>query len=238
MNLQQLDTQLDKNSYFSRDKEERILAINTASRFIYDWIIKENQGTWLKWDTSTMSLAAGTEEYTLPADLETLMRMRERLNAGSDWQLMSPASGLIDPSMLAASGSADLTISDGPMSQFSFYGPYLDAAAAGQDPQGAMKVRVGPIPQEARQVELVYAAKYVDIGDTNPNTYLMIPDEGSGRVALLDLATAELVRKNSDSLAEEYTQAGMDKLTLFLSTIRSRQNQQASTQQPFIDDLD
>lgn len=237
MNLQQIAAQLDKNSYFSRDRDELVMAINVGSRFIYDWILKENEGTWLKWDTS-VSLLANVEEYALPIDLESLMRMRERQNASSNWALMTPADGLIDPDMLAASGAVDLTVNHGPMSQFSFYGPYLDQAAALADPQGAMKVRVGPIPQETRQVELVYACKYVDIDGIDPASFLMIPDEGSGRAALLDFASAELVRKNSDALSEDYQAAGMMKLTLFLNTIRSRQNQQATTQQPYISDLD
>lgn len=234
MNLTQIYADCDRRSYYSRSSDEIWAAINSASRLIYDFVLKELSGYWIKWDAGTVTFANGVEEYALPADLETLIRIRERLDSNSSWALMNPA-GLTDTQMLAPLGAADLQFSSGLGSQFSFYGPYLDQAGSQASPQAAQKIRVEPIPTGTRQVELVYVAKYVEV--TDKSSFLQIPDEGSGRPALADLAVAELVRQNNDSLAGEYEGSGMKKLTLFLCTVRARQ-QTPKQQRPYLSDFD
>lgn len=236
MTLDQILNLVRTKSYNSRTDAEVVAAVNAALAYIYDFIIKENRGYWIKWDTTTVGLIVNQEEYALPLDLEALIRVRERPDALPQYLLMEPATSLTDESMIAATGTADLTVADGPVSQYVYFGPYLDAAAAVADPQGAQKIRVGPIPSSARQVELVYTVKKIEIVDES--SYLMIPDEGSGRFALIDIAVAELVQANDDSMAESYRASGERKLTMFLNTIRDRQFQQVGTQTPYLSDLD
>jgi hypothetical protein len=100
--------------------------------------------------------------------------------------------------------------------------------------KGPYKVRLAPTPQDLRQTEIIYAAKWLDI--YNANSYNVIPDEGHG--AQLDFAKAELLRGNSDDLAQQYETQAMAKLSEFLTYVRNRQTQMASRQEPYVSDLD
>lgn len=96
------------------------------------------------------------------------------------------------------------------------------------------KVRLAPIPQDFRQTELIYNAKYLPI--FNANCYNTIPEEGHH--AMLDLAVAHLLLGNSDDLAAQFETKGMQELTEFLTFIRERQTQQPAEQMPYLQDLD
>lgn len=235
MNLKQIIEQCDKNSYFSRDNNEVLAAINAAGRFIYDFVLQENRGIWIVFDSSSLVLAVNQELYDLPAGCETLLMVRERLNSADPWKIINPAQNLDRMMELSLQFSTFFSAPDGPVSRFQYWGPYLGQDKVQQD-QSIFSLRIDPIPQEAHQVELTFKAQYVDI--TSDGDYVMIPDVGSLRTALVDLASAELVGKNSDSLAETFKQSGMAKLTMALGTIRANQQQQSTTQETYIDDLD
>jgi hypothetical protein len=96
------------------------------------------------------------------------------------------------------------------------------------------KVRLAPAPSDLRQTEIIYAAKWLDI--YNANSYNVIPDEG--HQAQLDFAKAELMRGNSDDLADKYEQLAMQEVTEFLTFVRNRQNQQPSRQETYLTDLE
>jgi hypothetical protein len=100
--------------------------------------------------------------------------------------------------------------------------------------KGPYKVRLAPTPQDLRQTELIYDAKYLRI--VNQNSYNVIPDEG--HQCQLDFAKAELMRQNSDDLAQQYETLAMEELTEFLTFVRERQSQQPAEQLPYLSDLD
>lgn len=100
--------------------------------------------------------------------------------------------------------------------------------------KGPYKVRLAPAPSDQRQTELMYDAKYLPI--VNANSYNVIPEEGHH--AQLDFAKAELMRGNSDDLADKYEALAMQQVTEFLTFIRDRQTQHRAGVQPYIYDLD
>jgi hypothetical protein len=52
MNLTQMIASVGLKSYFSRTRQEIIEAINSASQRLYFWVLKEQQGWFMKWDYS------------------------------------------------------------------------------------------------------------------------------------------------------------------------------------------
>lgn len=52
MNLTQMIASVGLKSYFSRPRQEIIEAINSASQRLYFWVLKEQQGWFMKWDYS------------------------------------------------------------------------------------------------------------------------------------------------------------------------------------------
>src|SRR5579864_6614457 len=52
MNLTQMIDSVRRKSYFSRTRQEAIEAINSAAQRLYNWVLKEQNGWFLKWDDS------------------------------------------------------------------------------------------------------------------------------------------------------------------------------------------
>ncbi len=226
MFLEQLHDLAASKSYFSRPDTEVYAAINAASRFAYQAVLKEDQQYWRTIDTTSVTLVSNTQEYALPATVTQLLRVRERLNAQDRWSVIDPAD------LNSDEGRDD---SPGPSTSFggifNYQGPYLKQATAidGNDDQ-TLSIFITPIPQDTRQVELVYTAKYVEVfAVTDP---YMIPIDL--RDFVLDFAIAELLRGNNDDLADKYVGAAQTKIDMALTLIRDRQLQQPTTVTPYL----
>ena len=229
-NLTQMLTLANAKSSYSRPETEIYAALNKAGFRVYTAVLKEFSGFFLKFDTTTVSLVPNITEYVLPPDLSQLVHMSERLSAAERFRPMTPET-IGDALEQAQSGVSwgDLYCgSYGGASLFSFAGPYLDAGgAAGVQTQ---KIRVSPIPQDARFVELAYTAKWLPIVDGGSS--VMLPEEGTH--AMLDGAIAELLRSNNDSLSAEYAAEAKAGETAFLTWVRNRQIQQWPQITPYL----
>jgi hypothetical protein len=228
MNLAELANLANSRSGFLRPTQV-YAALTAASRKIYLRILQENRGMFIKWDTTTVAMAVGTEEYTLPADCRQLLRVRERVSANEKWRIIRVAETVNDEDLLDLDFEDTIGTDDGPVSNFMYFGPYLKAAAAAAATQ-LYSIRFGPVPQDVRLVELVYPANFVEI-HKDSDTFT-IPEEGHD--ALLDFATAELCRGKTPERCREYTEEGEAKLVTFLQWVRNRQMQQGRKQRAYL----
>jgi hypothetical protein len=231
VDLQTMFQLVHQKSYYSRTDQEVWNAISEAASTLFLKILSENRGFFLKFDTSTVALTLGTEEYLLPIDCTQLLRVRERASSSAPWRVVTPAD-LNDPDFTDSQFASALGPNmDGPVSQFTYYS-YLDAAqAAGAQTE---KIRFEPPPYDARQIELVYVAKFVDI--TKATSTMVIPAEGHG--AVLWSAVSSLLDDNGDD-GEKAQANSAENEREFLKWVRKRQMQTAVTKvQPYLDDLD
>jgi hypothetical protein len=234
MTIQQLFDLASRKSYYSRSDVEVWQALSSAAKWLYLEILRENRGFFIKFDATTVVLAVGQEEYTLPADLTQLLRVRERVNASTPWKVVLPSS-LNDPDFTDSQFAAEWWPgSDGPVSEFEYYGPYLDAGAAAIATQ-IQKFKIEPPPVDARAVELAYIAKFVEI--TGVNSPKTIPAEGDD--AVLEKAVATLLKDHGDFEGQQAAmqEAQIHKVT-FLQWVRDRQRQQVRQVRPYIEDMD
>lgn len=206
-------------SYNSRTDVEVYAALQEGGFYVYSAVLKEFRGTFLKVDSTSLSLAIGVTEYTLPADVSQLLGIAERQSSSENWHEMDPE----DIQDAINNVQQDLNYFDygfnyGEKSQFRFYGPYLDSVNAQNSPSSAQvqKIRISPAPSESRYVQLAYGAKWLPI--VNAGSKVMLPDEGT--YAMQNYAVAELLRSNDDTLAREYEGKADKSLTAFLSWMR------------------
>lgn len=232
MTLQQLFDKVNKRSYQSRADDEILSAISSASKLLYNKILNENRGNFTKWDTTFVSIAVGQEDYALPPDLQQIVRFRERADSSSPYRIIEPAdinsNDFIDAQFASIVGADQ----DGPVSDFMYYGPILLEA----DAQTVLKqrhIRLAPTPQDTRQTELVYTAKFIEI--TSLDDFLTIPDEG--HEAVMYYAAADLKVLNDDDNTGDLTMAQMHERE-FLKIVRKNQTQKGPQVEPYIDDLD
>lgn len=234
MTLQQLFDWCNTKSYFSRDEDEVWGAINTAALQIYTEVLNENQGYFRAFDTTSLTLVANQEEYPLPASVENIVRLRERLSATNPWSVIYPAdinSQAVEDSQFSG---ADESLVDSSVSIFRYVGPYqlMSDEKAGTY---VKTIRISPIPLDGpRMTELVYTAVFVEIvGAESP---LIIDPPGHN--ALKYLATAELFAAQDDDNAERFEAKGNVHKTQYLKLVRARQQQDVRHIEPYLDDLD
>lgn len=240
MNLQKMYDLANSKSYYSRtaNPTEIWAAITEAGRRIHQNVCKEFRGYWIKTDTTAIVTAIGQDEYNCPIDLGQIIRFSERLVGETVYRQMQPVD-ITSDEFADKQWVTYLSSLYGPSSDFVFYGPYLDQndALLNQLPNPLpqyYKVKFAPIPQDVRQTEIIYSARFVEMESAQaPN---VIPMEGHG--VMLDWAVEECLRGNNDSLAGQYAQSGMMKMTEFLTWVRSRQIYQYPTQEPYVGDLD
>lgn len=232
MTLAQLFDWCNKKSYFSRDDDEIWGALNTAALQLYTEILNENRGYFWVFDSSSMTFAAGADEYTLPAAAENLVRMRERISATSDWLLVMPE-GINDDAVTMAQSAGLGNVFNDSVSEFVYSGPYetLADAAAGTY---LKKIKIAPIPVESRFVELLYTGKHVEI--VGQESQLLIDPPGHN--ALKYLATVELFGAQDDDNAERFKTLGNEHKMQYLKLVRNRQQQQGRSVEPYVSDLD
>jgi hypothetical protein len=146
---------------------------------------------------------------------------------------MAPANNIENVLISQLSNIGLFSISGyGPPSPFQYYGPFLDSAASGSAQSAqTQKIRVGPITDINRFVQLVYTAKWVPID--NKISTVMMPDDGTA--AMEAMAIAKLLRLNNDSKAIDFEAQGARELQNFLDWVRTRQTQEPPCVQPFMD---
>lgn len=233
----------NQRSYFSRPDNEIYQALNSASKKIYLWTVREFRGYFLKIDTQTITFTPNVQQYACPADLRIMIKFGEQIQnspALTPYNWLRPVDMNSDNFIAREFQSLMLNFT-GPESEFVYAGPFLDDAgstsqAQGQPPSRIRQVLISPIPQDTRITKLFYAAQHVDI--VGPQSYIMMPEEA--HEAMLDYAVAELTRPNGDASAVQYEAAGKDKFQNdFLPFMRQVQATQVpSTQEPYIADLD
>lgn len=229
MNLLQLHDTAAARSNFVRPDSEVWFSINTASRSVYQAILKEDRNFFRSLDTTSVVIMPNVQAYSLPADCEQIIRIREKLQPTDSWRVVTPA----DPR--EREGEADYLASSvnytGQWSSFYYQGPYLSMADAndGQDDQ-TYEIYITPIPADQRLTELLYISKFIEVSSGTDS--FIIPD--NLRDIVLDFTIAELVRPQSDSLAQDYMQSGNLKLSMALTLIRDRQIQQNNVVRPYL----
>jgi hypothetical protein len=235
MNLAQMYQNCMAASYYSRTAGEVWSKLSSAGFEVYTKVLKERSGFFIKFDEVSLTLLPGqaNQEYTLPVDLTQVVHLAERVSSAENWRPMAPANG-IENVLINQLSNLGLfsTAGYGPPSPFSYFGPFLDASAAVAGAAGqTQKIRVSPIPDTNRFVQLVYTAKWIPI--VNQNSSLMMPDEGT--YAMQSMATAELLRLNNDDMALQLEAQGARELTNFLDWVRTRQTQEPPTVEPMFD---
>lgn len=233
MTLAQMFDFVNKKTYFSRDDDEIWDAISESASTLFLKVQTENSGFFLVWDTTSVQFTPNTEEYALPAQCGALIRVRERLQATDPWALVSP-SDINSAATIASQFSSVIGNSlDTATSDFLYYGPYLTMADA-QTVSQQQRIRIAPIPQDTRFVELIYDAKFLDV--TGQESVLVIPNEGHGAVKWD--AAASLLATNDDDAAQNYKAMANENERWFLKWVRNRQYQQVRQVEPYVSDLD
>jgi hypothetical protein len=234
-NLTQMFNNCMEASYNSRAASEVYAKLNEAGFEVYSKTLKETSGYFIKFDESSLALLPGqaNQEYALPTDLTQVVHLAERAVSTENWRPMAPA-GNIENVLVNQLVSLGLLTLDayGDFSPFSYYGPFLDAAAtiAGAALQ-TQKVRISPITDQNRFVQIVYTAKWLQI--TNKDSQLMLPDEGT--YAMEAKATAKLLRLNNDSLSADFEAAAVPMEQRYMDWVRARQIQEPPTVEPMFD---
>jgi hypothetical protein len=222
-------------SYYSRDDAEVYAKLNEAGFEVYCAVLKEFSGFFIKFDETSLSLTAtqANQEYTLPADVGQIVHLAERPTSTENWHPMSPATNLENVLINQLVSFGLFSFGDyGNGSPFSYYGPFLDSA--GSTPAAAsqiQKIRIAPITDQTRFVQLVYTAKWIQI--VNANSLCMMPDEGT--YAMEARATAKLLRLNGDTLAAQFDAQAIQMEQRFMNWIRLRQIQEPPCVQTFTD---
>jgi len=225
-NLAQLISNATGASYYSRTPGEVIQKLNEGGFEVYCAVLKEFSGFFLKFDETSVTLlpTQASQEYTMPADFTQLVHLAERLTTTEDWHEISPASSLGNVLQNQLNNSGIWSANFGEKSDFEYYGPYVDSGQSVNQPVAAQlqKIRIAPITDANRFVQLAYTAKWLPI--TNDKSPLMLPDEGT--YAMEAYATAKLLKLNGDTLADTFLAEGQRLESRFLSWIRQRQIQQ------------
>lgn len=234
MNLQQIFNLVQKRSFFSRDDDEVWAAISSASRTLFLEVQEENRGFFIVFDTTSLALVLNQEEYALPQGCSQIVRLQERLVASDPWREILPAEDLNSPGFVDAQFPS--LASNGPSSDFQYYGPYLknsDAQAAAK----VQSIRIEPPPQDGpRLTELTYIAKFVEINSAQSPKVL--PDESDDAVlfgaAVICLSANAGVEEQLESNSGLHSQAKVQ----FLKWVRSRQLQRVRQVETYLNDLD
>src|SRR5487761_2234978 len=218
MNLSQMYALCNGKSGYSRSDGEIYSALNRAGQRVYEAVIKEYRGFFIKFDETTITLTPGTQEYTLPTDLTQILNLAERISSTQEWNPMAPET-LTDAltNLQNASGWTYFYSGQyGGRSAYGFYGPYLDSTATiGVQTQ---KIRISPNIDQTRFCQIAYAAKWLPI--TDGSSKVMLPDEGT--TTMESWASAELCAMNDDTRASSYMAQGDRDLSGFLSWLRMR----------------
>ncbi len=235
--LAQMIANADAASYYSRTQGEIIAKLNEGGFEVYCAVLKEFAGFFIKFDETSVTLSPTqpSQEYTMPADFSQLVHLAERQSSTENWREIVPANelGNVLQNQLADAGIWSSNF--GGRSPYEFYGPYLDSDNANQvgAPAQLQKIRIAPIADVTRAVQLAYTAKWVQI--VNDKSHLVLPDEGT--YAMEARGVAKLLKLNGDTLAETFLEEGQRLETLFLTWARNRQIQQMPQAEAYLEEL-
>src|ERR1700691_3718889 len=127
-NLAQMFATCDtKSQYaFAGDPGQIYSALDEAGFYVYTNVLKELSNFFLKFDTTTIVLLPGVQEYYLPPDCTQIINMAERKSASGRWLQMEPesVSDALDDTRESI-GWYGLFDGNYGESGFSFAGPFL-----------------------------------------------------------------------------------------------------------------
>ena len=204
--LAQLFANVNQKTFFSRP-DEIYAALEEAGFKVFTATLKEFSGFFLKFDTSTVVLTPGTQQYAMPPDLGNLVHIAERITATQNWQRIDPES--IGDAMDNLQSTVGWDWSPYSRSPFRFYGPFLPEITVGV--AQTQQILISPAIDTIRMCELAYTAKWLPI--VNSESLNTLPNEGT--YAQESFAIAEILRANNDSAADGYETKGQRQLTDF-----------------------
>lgn len=226
MNLAQLYANVNAKTSYTRP-DEIYAALEEAGFKVYAATLKEFGGFFLKFDTTTIALTPGKQQYACPPDLGNLVHLAERISGTQNWHVIEPTTTghAIDRQQQSVGWSYDDYESG---SQFRFYGPFLPEQAT----QGTQiqQLLFSPAIDQVRQCEIAYTAKWLPI--INAASINTLPTEGT--YAQQSFAIAEIHRANNDTLADVYETKGMRQLSDYLTWVRNRQTVKWPTIHPYL----
>lgn len=225
--LAQMFSRINQKTAFTFTPDEVYAALDEAGLLVYQKVLKENRGFFVKIDETSVVLQPGVvgqdQIYDLPDDCSEILHLAERLQSSpqSRWSPMEPTT------IGRAISDAWFSYVDwegfGSASRFK-YAPMLEAGdtASGMiDAPQAMKVAIAPTVDQPRATQLVYAAKWCEIQDSA--SLNMLPNEGTW--AQYNFALASLTGDIDDTREGSYAQKGQVQLDAFLQWCADRQLQ-------------
>ena len=227
--LAQMYATVNAKSGYSRP-DEIYPALSEGGFLVYAAVLKEFSGFFLKFDTTTIVLTPGQQQYALPPDLGNLVNLAERLTASEDWHVINPTSlaNALDTTQQGVSWGDWNDMYDDCDSSLRFYGPFLPQPIPGS--VQTQQVLIEPGIDAVRMCEIAYTAKWLSI--VNDKSVVTIPEEGT--YAMQNFALAEILRANDDTLAAEYERKANVHLTAFLTWVRNRQIVKWPTITPYL----
>lgn len=226
--LPQMWNTVNSKTAFTRP-DEIYPALEEGGFLVFSAVLKEFSGFFLKFDTATITLTPGQQQYALPPDLGNLVSLAERSTSSERWRTIEPTSiaHAIELSQSAVGWDWDVYDCE---SRFKFYGPFLPMPTAATQATQVQQILIEPAIDAVRQCEIAYTAKWLPI--TNQNSINTLPNEGT--YAQQNYAIAEIHRGNDDTLSREYEAKGDKHLTAFLTWVRNRQTVKQPTITPYL----
>lgn len=207
--------------------DEVYAALDEAGLLVYQKVLKENRGFFVKIDETSLVLTPGVQGqdqiYPLPDDCSEILHLAERLQNSpiNRWCPMEPTTlgkALTD-------GWQGFVNWDGFGYGSTFkYAPFLSAPNTAGDlipTIQTQQIAVSPTVDQPRNTQIIYAAKWLELHDATSKN--MLPDEGT--LAQYNGALAILTGDIDDTREGSYMQRAKIQLNAFLQWVADRQLQ-------------
>lgn len=227
MELSSMFARINQKTAFAFTPDEVYAAIDEAGLVVYQKVLKENRGFFVKIDETGLVLTPGQQGqdqiYSLPDDCSEILHLAERLQSSptDPWRPMEPTT--LGRALRDDWGAYVNWNGFGPSSRFK-YSPFLSASNTAGDftyTDQIMQIAVSPTVDQPRNTQLVYAAKWLHIVDSTSQN--MLPHEGT--YAQYNGALAILTGDLDDSREGSYAQRAKIQLNAFLQWVADRQLQ-------------
>jgi hypothetical protein len=228
MQLSAMFARINQKTGFIFTPDEVYAAINESGQYVYQKVLKENRGFFIKVDETSLILNPGTpgqdQVYDLPSDCTQILHLAERPSNDPTcrWEPMEPTS--IGKAFSDEWQSYVDYDGFGAGSRFKYAGPFLPASnvsGALIDYPQIQQIAVTPTVDQARTTQLIYAAKWLEIVDSTSAN--MLPDEGT--TTQYNGAMAILTGDMDDTRTGSYAQRAKLNLDAFLQWCADRQLQ-------------